>query len=222
MASRDEDDYERRYAPIKPDSSKYDDSYDEYSGMKSKYDDDRYKDKFGGTYNDSDYDEPRVSFDDSGEEYRDIMGDDRSGKDSSPSHEIEGTVGKGVLGAALGAFVGVIPYLIVSMIADFHMAALCFPAGMLAVVFYTMLHGVRSKGTGMGICMSVSAVVSVVFMFLGMVFSYVNDTTNFSAALSYLMDKQISFFLINVVFSILGSIFGAFFMVSVMNKYVDQ
>ena len=225
MATRDredEDDYDRRYAPMKPDSSKYDDSYDEYSGMRSKYDDDRYEDQFRGSYNDADYDEPRVSFDDSGDEYREIMGDERSRRDDSPSREIEGTVGKGVLGAALGAAIGVIPYLIVSMIADFHMAALCFPAGMLAVVFYTMLHGVRSKGTGMGICMGVSAVVSVVFMFLGMVFSYVNDTTSFSGALSYLMDKQLSFFLINVVFSILGSVFGAFFMISVMNKYVEQ
>ena len=222
MASGDEDDYERRYAPIKPDSSKYDDSYDEYSGMKPKYDDKKYSDKFGGTYNDSDYAEPPVSFDDSGDEYREIMGDSRSGKDDAPSHEIEGTVGRGVLGAALGAFVGVIPYMIVSMIADFHMAALCFPAGMLAVVFYAMLRGVRSKGTGMGICMAVSSVVSVVFMALGMILSYVNDTTDFSAAFSYLTDKQLTFFLVNVVFSILGSIFGAFFMISVMNKYVDR
>ena len=106
--------------------------------------------------------------------------------------------------------------------ADDFLAGFCFPAGMLAVVFYTMLRGTRSKGTGMGVCMSVSAIVSVVFMFLGMVFSYVNDTTNFSQALSYMMDKQLSFFLINVVFSVLGSIFGAFFMISVMNKYVDQ
>ena len=102
MASRDEDDYERRYAPMKPDSSKYDDSYDEYSGMKSKYDDDRYSDKYGGTYNDADYAEPPVSFDDSGDEYRAVMGDDRSDKDDSPTREIEGTVGRGILGAALG------------------------------------------------------------------------------------------------------------------------
>ncbi len=222
IASAPEDDYERKYAPMKPDSSRYDDSYDEYSGMKSRYDDNRYTDQYGGTYNDADYAEPPISFDDSGDEYREIMGDDRDGYNDSQTTEIEGKLGNGILGAALGAFIGVIPYLIVSMIADFHMAALCFPAGMLAVVFYTMLRGTRSKGTGMGVCMSVSAIVSVVFMFLGMVFSYVNDTTNFSQALSYMMDKQLSFFLINVVFSVLGSIFGAFFMISVMNKYVDQ
>lgn len=221
-SSNNEDDYERKYAPMKPDSSKYDDSYDEYSGMKSKYGDDNYSDKYGGTYNDSDYAAPPISFDDSGDEYREIMGDDRRGGDDSDVTDIDGTIGKGILGAALGAFIGVIPYLFVSMIADFHMAALCFPAGMLAVVFYTMLHGTRSKGTGMAVCMGVSAVVSVVFMFLGMVFSYVNDTTNFGQALNYLFDKQISFLLINIVFSVLGSIFGAFFMISVMNKYVDQ
>ena len=74
----------------------------------------------------------------------------------------------------------------------------------------------------MGFCMSVSAIISVIFMFFGMVFSYVNDTTDFAGACSYLMDKQLSFFLINIVFSVLGSIFGAFFMISVMNKYVDR
>ena len=219
-ARSEEDDYENRYAPIKADSSKYDDSYDEYSGMKSKYDDDNYSDKFGGAYNDSDYDDSRVSFDDSSDEYRDIMGD--SDRDDSPVTEIEGTVGKGVLGAALGACIGVVPYLFVSMIADFHMAALCFPAGMLAVVFYTMLHGVRSKSTGMGISMGVSAAVSVVFMFLGMVLSNVSHTSDFSAALGYLFNQQLSFFLVNIVFSVLGAIFGAFFMISVMTKYVEQ
>ena len=59
-------------------------------------------------------------------------------------------------------------------------------------------------------------------MFLGMVFSYVNDSTDFSGALSYLFDKQLTFFLINIVFSVLGAIFGSFFMISVMNKYVEK
>ena len=217
--SNEEDDYDRRYAPMKPDSSKYDDSYDEYSGMQSRYDDDRRADRFGGTYNDSDYAEPPVSFDDSGDEYREIMGDEGEEEGYEP---MEGTMGGGILGAALGSFIGVIPYLIVAMVADFHMAALCFPAGMLAVVFYTVMRGTRSKGTGMGICMTISAIVSVVFMFFGMVFSYVNDTTDFSAALSYMMDKQLTFFLINIVFSVLGAIFGSFFMISVMTKYVEQ
>ena len=193
--------------------------------MSPKYDDDRPAGRSGrrsgGTYDDSDYAEPPIAFDDSGDEYRRIMGDDRS-RDDEDETEIDGTMGKGILGALLGSFIGVIPYLFVSMIADFHMAALCFPAGMLAVVFYTMLHGVRSKGTGMGVCMGVSAATSVIFMFFGMVFSYVNDTTTFSQALSYMMSEQLSFFLINVVFSILGAVFGAFFMISVMNKYVGD
>ena len=129
----DESDYDRRYAPMKADSSKYDDSYDEYSGMRPSRDD-RRSDRFGGTYNDSDYEEPPVSFDDSGDEYREIMGNDSGEDDDYNETEIDGTMGKGILGALLGSFIGVIPYLFVSMIADFHMAALCFPAGMLAVV----------------------------------------------------------------------------------------
>ena len=93
---------------MKADSSKYDDSYDEYSGMRPSRDD-RRSDRFGGTYNDSDYEEPPVSFDDSGDEYREIMGNDSGEDDDYNETEIDGTMGKGILGALLGSFIGVIP-----------------------------------------------------------------------------------------------------------------
>ena len=220
MVSQD-DQYARQYAPLVPDSSKYDETYDEYSGMAPQYGgNDTYSDPFGGTYNDSDYSQPPISFDDSGDEYRDIMGD---GSDTSSNvTKVEGSIGAGILGAMLGSVIGVIPYMVIAILADFHMAALCFPAGMLAVVFYTILGGRKAKALGMSICMVVSAIVSEILMFLGMVFSYVNDTTNFSQALNYLFTEQSTFFTVNVIFSVLGAIFGAFFMISVMSKYVGE
>ena len=219
MVSQD-DQYARQYSPLVPDSSKYDDSYDEYAGMPPHYgNNSSYSDPYGGTYNDEGYDNPDnapISFDDSGDEYRDIMGND----DGDPSAtQLGGSVGMGFLGALLGACIGVIPYILIALIADFHMAALCFPAGMLAVLFYTFLHGRRVKGTGMGVSIGVSVVISFVTMFLAMVFSYVNDTRTFGQALSYVFSQQLTFFLINSVFSILGSVFGAFFMINKMDDY---
>ena len=185
MVSQD-DQYARQYSPLVPDSSKYDDTYDEYAGMQ-------------------------------GDEYRDIMGNE--GENFDNATDIGGSVGMGFLGALLGACIGVIPYILIALIADFHMAALCFPAGMLAVLFYTFLHGRRVKGVGMGVSIGVSVVVSFVTMFIAMVFSYVADTRTFGQALSYVFSEQLTFFLINSVFSILGSIFGAFFMINKMDDY---
>lgn len=220
MVSQD-DPYAKQYAPLVPDSSKYDESYDEYAGMQPHYgNNNSFSDPYGGTYNDQGYDNADnapISFDDSGDDYRDIMENDDD-QDSSAT-QIGGSVGMGFLGALLGACIGVIPYILIALIADFHMAALCFPAGMLAVIFYTFLHGRRSKGMGMGISIGVSIVVSFVTMFIAMVFSYVNDTRTFGQALSYVFSEQLTFFLINSVFSILGSIFGAFFMINKMDDY---
>ena len=223
MVSQD-DQYAKQYSPLVPDSSKYDDSYDEYAGMQPHYgDSNSYSDPYGGTYNDEasdgygNYDNAPISFDDSGDDYRDIMGNENT-PDFGAAND-GGSVGMGLLGALLGAFIGVIPYILIALLADFHMAALCFPAGMLAVLFYTFLHGRRVKGMGMGVSIGVSVVVSFATMFLAMVFSYVNDTRTFGQALSYVFSEQLTFFLINSVFSILGSVFGAFFMINKMDDY---
>lgn len=221
MVSQD-DQYARQYSPLVPDSSKYDDTYDEYAGMQPQYGNKGgYSDPYGGTYNDEGYDDANsnapISFDDTGDEYRDIMGNE--GENFDNATDIGGSVGMGFLGALLGACIGVIPYILIALIADFHMAALCFPAGMLAVLFYTFLHGRRVKGVGMGVSIGVSVVVSFVTMFIAMVFSYVADTRTFGQALSYVFSEQLTFFLINSVFSILGSIFGAFFMINKMDDY---
>jgi uncharacterized membrane protein len=70
--------------------------------------------------------------------------------------------------------------------------------------------------------MGISSVISVITMFLAMSFSYVNDTTGISGAISYLFSQQMTFFCINIVFAILGAIFGACFMVGVMANYTEM
>lgn len=221
-ANAQEDAYARQYTPLVPDSSKYDDSYDEYAGMQPHGGrDDRYSDPYGGTYNDENYDDRApVTFDDSGDEYREIMGDGSDG--GRPERNPDGSADMGLLGALLGACVGVIPYILIALFADFHMAALCFPAGMLAVLFYTILHGKRAKGMGMGISIGVSVLVSMTTMFLSMVFSYVSDTRTFGQAMSYVFSEQTTFVLINTAFSILGAVFGAFFMINKMSDYCED
>lgn len=220
-----DDEYARQYAPIVPDSSKYDDSYDEYAGMTSQYSQyDNGSDNYNNYSNDNqEYSSP-MSFSESSEgeedDYSAIMGNDSDYQ--TVQTEIGGKMGMGILGALAGSVVGVIPYLIVALAASFHMAALCFPAGMLSVVFYTMLGGRKSKGMGMGICIGISSVISIITMFLAMSFSYINQVTDFSGAVSYLFSQQMTFFCINIVFALLGAIFGAFFMVGVMANYVSS
>lgn len=223
------DEYSQKYAPIVPDSSKYDDSYDEYAGMTSQYSqyDNSYNDNYNDNYNNNysasdgsqDYSNPSdITFGDNDEDdYNSIMGNDEDYQ-SAPT-EIGGKMGMGILGALAGSVVGVIPYLIVTLAASFPMGALCFPAGMLAVIFYTMFGGRKLKNLGMGICIGCGSVMSIITVFFAMIFSYMNDTTNFSGAINYLFNDQTMVFCLNVLFAVLSVIFGAFLMIGVMAKY---
>lgn len=234
-----EDEYARQYAPIVTDSSKYDDSYDEYAGMTTQHSDytseyGSYSDPYGGTvqgydndssaqdgYSDNSY--GGMSFSDDGEDdYRAVMGDD---EDSSGAEiALGGNMGKGMLGALVGSLVGVALYIILAVAAHFPMGALCFPAGMLAVVFYTMFGGVRVKSTGMGISIGISTVISLIVVFFTSILSYTNQTTDFSGAMSYLFgdSTQTMLLVINLVLSVLGSVFGACLLIDVMGKYVGE
>lgn len=269
-APRTEEDeqYARKYAPIVPDSSKYDDSYDEYAGMAPNHSDynseynqmrydsqedrrheprnDRYNEPHGDRYDEPPqssqksyerFDPSPISFSDDGyedrgrvmsddpvEEYHDIMGDESEHSALVSETHIEGSGGMGALGAFLGALVGVIPYLIIAFVAKFPMAALCFPAGMLAVWFYTLLKGRKSMGYGMGISIAFSAVMSIIAMFFGMAAYCMNESRDFGQAVSYLFSEQTetAFLLFNTVFALLGAVFGALFMIVVMAKYVEN
>lgn len=226
-----DDEYSQQYAPIVPDSSKYDDSYDEYAGMTSQYSqhdggyNDNYNDNndnYNGNYSNADNSQysgsSAISFSGNDEDdYNSIMGNDEDYQ-SSPT-EIGGKMGMGILGALAGSIVGVIPYLIVTLAASFPMGALCFPAGMLAVVFYTMFGGRKLKNLGMALCISCGSIISIITVFFAMIFSYMNETTNFSGAVSYLFSDQTVVFCLNVLFAVLSVIFGAFLMIGVMAKY---
>ena len=259
--------YAERYAPLVPDSSKYDDSYDEYAGMAPEHSDynteysrprrepqdyeppkrqerqerqepPRSYDRFDPapiSFNDDRYDSAPISFNDNGqddryrvmsddpdEDYHDIIGDEGEHSATVSETHIEGSGGMGVLGAFIGSLLGVIPYLMIAFVAKFPMAALCFPAGMLAVWFYTLFKGRKSMGYGMGVSIGLSAVMSIFAMFIGMTVYCMNESRNFGQAVSYLFSEQVPFLLFNTVFALLGSVFGALFMIVVMAKYVEN
>lgn len=237
--------YSKQYAPLVADSSKYDDSYDEYAGMSPQHSDynqmqydpqpnygaqrrqepqsPQHFDPAPISFNDSGQEEFRkVTYDDPEEDYREIMGDESEHSATVSETHIEGSGGMGILGALLGSLAGVIPYVIIALAANFPMAALCFPAGMLAVWFYTLLKGRKSMGFGMGVSISFSAVISVVTMFLTMAIYYMEEAGDFGGAVSYLFSEHGTFFIFNTVFALLGATFGALFMIVVMAKYVES
>ncbi len=238
----DEDErYARQYAPIVADSSKYDDSYDEYAGMSSSrenYNELQYNPERQLRNNDgerSEFEPAPISFSDDGgdsfrsaaadepeDDYREIMGDQSEHSATVSETHIQGSAGMGVLGAFLGSLVGVLPYMIIAPIARFHMAALCFPAGIIAVWFYTLFKGRKNTTFGMSVCITLSSVISFITMFLCMVISYMDGSRNFSQAVSYLFSEQSLFFALNTILAILGATFGALFMIVLMSKYVEQ
>lgn len=227
-----EDDYARQYAPIVADSSKYDDNYDEYAGMMPAHSDytsdySGYSDPYGGTVQGSDSDSSSndsygMAFSDDGEDdYRAVMGNDDEYA-PTPDISLGGSMGKGVLGVLVGSLVGVAIYLIFALVLHFPMGALCCPAGMLAVVLYTKFGGVKVKSTGMGLSIGLSAVISLIVVFITSIFSYTSATTDFSGAVDYLFgdSQQTMLLVINLVLSVLGSVFGACLFIDFMNKYV--
>lgn len=230
--SAQEDDYARQYAPIVADSSKYDDGYDEYAGMAPQHSDytsdySSYSDPYGGTVQGYDSDSSAndsygMAFSDDGEDdYRAVMGNDDEYA-PTPDISLGGSMGKGVLGVLFGSLVGVAIYLIFALVLHFPMGALCCPAGMLAVVLYTKFGGVKAKGMGMGLSIGLSAIISMIVVFITSIFSYTNANTDFSSAMNYLFGDtdQTILLVINLVLSVLGPVFGACLFIDFMNKYV--
>ncbi len=244
-----DEDYAKQYAPIAANSNLYDENYDEYAGMipshgdyvsntadtsnynNNGYDDANnygdYNNDYSSDYADNGYQSGGDQFTFSGDDdytnnaYSDVMGRD---EDNQPAPDVEfgGSMGMGILGVLVGSVVGVMLYIILALFAHFPMGALCCPAGMLAVILYTVFGGRKSKGTGMGLSIGVSVVVSLITIFITTALSYTGSGTDFSGAISYLFSdgEQTALLIINMILATLGSVFGACFFINVMDKYV--
>lgn len=242
---RDDARYAEQYAPIIADDSKYDDSYDEYAGMsspRSRYDaapsfapidttdassiPQRNYNTVSSEEPAPSYDTSPISFSDDGQEdeYHEIMGEEEDSGYSPTLSEtvIGGSLGMGILGAVLGAVLGVIPYIVIALLVRFPMGALCFPAGMLAVIFYTLLKGRRSVPTGMVVTAVFSALIALVTMFVCMTVFYMDSGRGFSQAMQYLISENAGFLLLNSILAVLGAVFGALVMVVRMSKYAEE
>lgn len=227
--AQEDDRYSKQYAPIVADDSKYDDSYDEYAGMEtehSRYQTAQYPPRHREEEREQElprFDVAPIAFNDDGEEeYREIVGETGEHSATVSEKQIEGSAVMGIVGAVLGALVGVIPYMIVALGLKFPMAALCFPAGMLAVWFYTLMKGRKSMVYGMTLSIVSSAVISFITMWLCMTVFNMNQSRNFSQAMNYLFSEQMTFFVFNTIFAIFGAAFGALFMIVVMAKYIEN
>lgn len=248
--SAEDDNYAQQYAPITASSSLYDENYDEYAGMMPSHADyvsntadtsnynnnnaysdandyngynDNYGDDYSGNNSQSYNDQFAFSNDDDYTEnaYNDVMGRDEENQ-PAPDVEFGGSMGMGFLGVLVGSVVGVMLYIILAIFAHFPMGALCCPAGMLAVILYTVFGGRKSKSTGMGLSIGVSVIISLITIFLTTVLSYTGSGTDFGDAVSYLFSdsEQTALLAINMVLATLGSIFGACFFINIMDKYV--
>ncbi len=202
------------------DNNLYDESYDEYAGMvPSGANGAGYEGGYETDESYAAYDAPQGNYAD---DYEEIMGE--QGYDETPSEVARGgSMSHGLLGALVGSLIGIIIYIIVAVAASFPMGALCCPAGMLAVVLYTVLGGVKSTGIGVTVSAAVSSVVSTITVFFTTVLSYTGSGTNFSAALEYIFDDSMQALLlyINIGMAILGCVFGSLLLIGVMDKYTS-
>ncbi|MBQ9993259.1 MAG: hypothetical protein IJP17_00925, partial [Clostridia bacterium] len=139
-----------------PQKSSYDENYDEYAGF------------------DQQPRRPMPAYD-----------ENFSSQQMHVPAEPEGSMGKGFIGALLGSIAGLVPYYITVLI-NFQLPALCFLAGIGALLGYVAFGGVREKKSGVSCIISTSAVVSILTVLIVAVLQNVKgsmaDTMAFFAA----------------------------------------
>lgn len=117
----------------------------------------------------------------------------------------EGTVGKGVLGAVIGAVAGLVPFGI-CVVLNFPLPALCVLCGVLAVIGYVAFGGVKDKKTGSLAAIVSAEVVTIVAVLLVFLLSKVGTTE----------------LLINLVLGVLGAFLGIALAIDSLNNYIQK
>lgn len=152
------------------------------------------------------------------DEYYQILDDDEF--DYGTSGMSRGNVFLGILGALLGAAIGVIPYFLLYKFLDIPVAALCLVSGILSVLMYTWFRGRKSVGLGMTLSLVFSIVAAV-----GMVVFIQNTVEISNGGVSIFTDITGLFgntaFLIHVLMAVVGAILGAFVCKGALNNYCE-
>lgn len=117
----------------------------------------------------------------------------------------EGTAGKGVLGAVIGAVAGLVPFGI-SIVFGFPLPALCVLCGVLAIMGYVAFGGVKDKKTGSMASIVSAEIVTIVAVLLVFLLSKVGTTE----------------LLINIVLGVLGSFLGIALAIDSLNNYIQK
>ncbi len=117
----------------------------------------------------------------------------------------EGTTGKGVLGAFIGALAGLVPFAI-CVVLNFPLPALCVVSGVLAVLGYVAFGGVKDKKTGSLITIAGAEVITIVSVLLVSILSKAGTTE----------------LLISLVLGVLGAFLGIALAIDSLNNYIQK
>ncbi len=140
----------------------------------------------------------------------------RFNSEDSSNHLMNDSLGKGVLGAALGAFLGGIPFFLLLYFLDDYIPLLCLPIGLLASVFYTYLNGKRSVKTQILICLSF-CLIAFLMSINCFVFQYFSYFAYFIEENTQQYEREIS--LVSALFCLIA---GVILSIPLMRKNTDS
>ncbi len=117
----------------------------------------------------------------------------------------EGTAGKGVLGAFIGALAGLVPFAL-CVIFNFPLPALCVVSGILAVLGYIAFGGVKDKKTGSLASIAAAEIVTIASVLVVFLISKAGTTE----------------LLVSLVLGVLGCFLGIALAIDSLNNYVQK
>ena len=120
----------------------------------------------------------------------------------------QGSLGKGILGAFLGALAGLVP-LIISALLGLELTCLCVFAGKGAVMGYTSFNGQKRKTTSLAVTAAIAEVMSIIAFIAVNVIDGMSDGMSFGDAFSgSIFTGAVDY--INIVIAVITTALGIF------------
>lgn len=132
---------------------------------------------------------------------------------------VEGSTGKGVLGAFLGALAGLLPF-VITVVLGYPVAGLAFIASMLSVNGYIAFGGLRKKSTSVGVIVALSELVAIIGVVCSVICLTAKDYGSFAAASGYFFSEPVEL-IVHLVLATLGVLLGFSLSSIKLGKYLD-
>lgn len=126
----------------------------------------------------------------------------------------EGSAPSGFFGALLGALAGLAPYILLVTAADFELAALCFLAGIGAVLGYVAFGGMRERKNAMTTVFAVSEIVSLFVVLLK------NAAENMQNGFSTMLSDLFTVSWLSLLLAAIGALLGVMVSLDRLTKYL--